>query len=360
MNRDITEMVSKCTTCLTYRNANVKEPLISHEVISKPWYKVAVDVLYLKGINYLIFIDYFSKYVEIAKLSNTCADTVIMHCKSIFARHGIPAILMSDNGIFASHAFVQFCNSWDIKQITSSPEYAQSNGLVERSVQSVKKMFKKVFDSDKDPYLSLLEYRNTPLSYSFYSPAQLLMGRRLRGILPMRDKLLNHVKPNYGKVEKFFKANQSRQAHYYNKHAKNLSPLQKNDAVVVRRGKEWVPGVVINFCNRPRSYKVRLSNGTVLERNRKFLIKKHQSKSNVLSYDDYQYDMPVRNNVTFSPNSSGSMSKSPIVRLSPSVSNENRSVSPSTPNESVVRVSPQSPIRSRYGRAIRPPRRLDL
>ena len=39
----------------------------------------------------------------------------------------------------------------------------------------------------RDPYLSLLEYRNTPVD-NFKSPAQLLMSRRLRSILPSTNQ----------------------------------------------------------------------------------------------------------------------------------------------------------------------------
>ena len=40
---------------------------------------------------------------------------------------------------FASLTFKNFSKEWDFSFITTSPRYAQSNGLVERNVQTVKK-----------------------------------------------------------------------------------------------------------------------------------------------------------------------------------------------------------------------------
>lgn len=80
---------------------------------------------------------------------------------------------------------------WDLKHITSSPGYAQLHGMSERAVQTVKKILKKAVQSHRDPsYLSLLEYRNTPMDGQLESPAKLLMGRRLKSILPVSHELL--------------------------------------------------------------------------------------------------------------------------------------------------------------------------
>ncbi len=67
--------------------------------------------------------------------------------------------------------------------------YPQSNGLAERTVQTVKNLLKKAKASNQDPYLSLLSYRNTP-GQQTGSPAQLLMNRRLRTDLPTSPKQL--------------------------------------------------------------------------------------------------------------------------------------------------------------------------
>lgn len=71
-------------------------------------------------------------------LEDKTARRVIVHLKSILARHGIPETIMSDNMPFNSCKFKEFAKSWDI-----NPTYAQSNGLSERMVQTIKQYIRK-------------------------------------------------------------------------------------------------------------------------------------------------------------------------------------------------------------------------
>ena len=94
--------------------------------------------------------------------------------KSVFARHGIPDEVIVDNMPFSSKECIQFAQEWGFEINTSSPRYPQSNGMSERTIQTVKNRLKKAEDDGNDPYIALLEYRNTPVSGLQESPAQLL------------------------------------------------------------------------------------------------------------------------------------------------------------------------------------------
>ena len=86
--------------------------------------------------------------------------------KSIFARHGIPQQVWSDNGPqFSSNMFKKFSEDYNFTHTTSSPRYPASNGEAERAVRTVKEMLKKC----DDPYLAMLIYRSTPLHNGFKS-----------------------------------------------------------------------------------------------------------------------------------------------------------------------------------------------
>ena len=81
---------------------------------------------------------------------------------------------MSDNGPqYASCEFTKFAREWGFEHVTLSPTYPQSNGLAERTVQTIKQLMKKAKEEKKDVYLSLLELRNTPV-HGTMSPAQQL------------------------------------------------------------------------------------------------------------------------------------------------------------------------------------------
>jgi len=75
--------------------------------------------------------------------------------KSIFARHGVPELLISDNGHqYVSKEFKEFSEKYNFKHITSSPHFLQSNGQAERTVKAIKQLL----SQSDDPFLALLTY----------------------------------------------------------------------------------------------------------------------------------------------------------------------------------------------------------
>ena len=145
-----------------------------------PWHKVGLDLFHLSGKDYLVVMDYYLNFPEIALLANSTSTRVTTHTKSIFARHGIPHTVVSDNGpCFSSKEWQKFAVQYDFKHVTSSQQYAQSNGQAEKGVHILKQLLKKAADSDSDPYLALLSYRASPLQCGL-SPAELLMKRKLQ------------------------------------------------------------------------------------------------------------------------------------------------------------------------------------
>ena len=102
------------------------------------------------------------------------------HVKAIFARQGIPEVVISDAGPqFNSRVSDSFSENDGFTHLTSSPLHPQGNGEAEHAVLTVKKLLKKA----DDPYVALLNYRATPLQHGS-SPAELLMGRKLRTRVP--------------------------------------------------------------------------------------------------------------------------------------------------------------------------------
>ena len=141
---------------------------------------------------------------------------------------------MSDNGPeFKSDSFKMFAKQWDFKHIQSSPLYPQSNGLVERTIQTVKRTLKKAIKSSQDLSLALLALRTTPLPDA-PSPATQLMGRRLRTTLP-------HIEHQYKNKQKEPQATTSRE----------LPILKPGDPVRIHSENKWrMKGRVIKKLGR--------------------------------------------------------------------------------------------------------------
>ncbi|UYV66509.1 K02A2.6-like [Cordylochernes scorpioides] len=143
---EIEEMVRTCPMCIEERT-NRHQPLLPSEFPSCPWEKVEVDLFTIKDQNYLLITDYYSKYPEIERLKDMTSASVIVHCMSIFARHGIPLEVQSDNGPQFGSLFKEFAQDYGFTHVTSSPRYPQSNGFIETFI----KLLKKELSSQKIP-----------------------------------------------------------------------------------------------------------------------------------------------------------------------------------------------------------------
>ena len=77
----------------------------TREIPLLPWQIIASDVLEHKNQNYLVVIDYYSKYIEALKLNSKTSYDVIRCLNEIFSRHGYP--LYADNMPYNSSKFVQ-------------------------------------------------------------------------------------------------------------------------------------------------------------------------------------------------------------------------------------------------------------
>ena len=179
INAEITNMISNCSTSIEYRNSQAQETLVQHEAPSSAWVKVGTDLFALFNKDYVIVVDYYSKFFEISLIPDKESSTVITHVKSIFSRHGVPKEVISDNGPeFSSYEFSTLAKEWDLHHNPSSPRYPQSNGLVERTIQTVKKTLRKVVKSENDVYFCLLALRTASSKDNEKSPAFKLMNKK--------------------------------------------------------------------------------------------------------------------------------------------------------------------------------------
>ena len=250
--------------------------MIQHPVPARPWQFIAADLFEFQGKEYLVTTDYYSNFFEVDKLTSQTSREVIEKLKCQMARHGIPDKLRSDNGPhFSSQEFMKFSELYEFDHITSSPAYPQSNGKAENSVKTAKRIMLKALEAGTDPYLGLLDFRNTPTEGLGTSPAQRLFGRRTKTLLPTAGSLLNQADPNAGKTAQLLQARKDRQSFYYNNGSKTLQPLEKGDVVRIqptgiKKGQRWTQATVEGPAG-VRSYQVTTEDGRVYRRNRRHL-----------------------------------------------------------------------------------------
>lgn len=115
--------------------------MLSHDIPSLPWQVVGADLFCHAGREFLILVDFYSCFFEIKELHRSTAEVVCKACAHVFARHGLPVRLCSENGPpFSSSTFKDFVSGFHIKPVTWSPYHSLSDGMAERAVQEARKL----------------------------------------------------------------------------------------------------------------------------------------------------------------------------------------------------------------------------
>ena len=129
LSKQIQDMVENCRVCLQHK-VNHPEPLNPTPFPECLWQELGADFFQCQSCDYLIVVDYYSHYIEVAAMTkNKKGSEVVRALKIIFARHGIPEKIRSDNGPpFDSGEYARFANDWGFKITTSSPKFPRSNG----------------------------------------------------------------------------------------------------------------------------------------------------------------------------------------------------------------------------------------
>jgi RNase H-like domain found in reverse transcriptase/Reverse transcriptase (RNA-dependent DNA polymerase)/Integrase zinc binding domain/Integrase core domain len=257
----IRNKVGNCRICISNSAANQKEPMQSVQPPELQFQIVSMDLMEMEGEDtirqhYLITVDHYSDWFEVDLLDDQTAKSVIKKCKKNFVAHGIPEIVICDNGVqFLSKEFRDFAQKYEFKISTCSPYHKEGNGKAESAVKIAKSLIKKSIVSKTDLELILLGWRNTPNKIGT-SPTQRLLSRRTRCQVPCAPELLL-PKVVDGVKEKIIE-NKVQAKEYHDRKTRKEIQFQPGEMVFVRlndRSKKWSPGSIINQV-KPRSYMV--------------------------------------------------------------------------------------------------------
>ena len=119
INKDIENLIKECQTCQANMPSQTSESLMPHEIPSKAWQIVGTELFNLNNCEYLIVVDYYSKFPIIRKMTSQYTSSIVISAmKQIFSEYGIPDRVVSDNGPqFSAFSFKEFAKQW----CTSSP-----------------------------------------------------------------------------------------------------------------------------------------------------------------------------------------------------------------------------------------------
>ena len=234
--------VKQCKTCQVNQNMPASAPIHNWEQTTKPWVRIHIDFAgpYL-GKMFLVLTDAYSKWMGIYSMSDIKAVTLIDALRISFATHGLPYIIVSDNGSsFTSKEFKTLFIKIE-QNITTALYHPSSNGAAKRAVQTFKSAMGKIAAESSNVSIKtlisrfLFSYRNTQHTQTGKVPSELLFNRKVN----TRLSLLKFNRSIVNDEEKIAKSEV----------LKPLRIFHLGDQVWscnYRRGDKWIKGTIIS------------------------------------------------------------------------------------------------------------------
>ena len=193
----VKKTIDSCHACQLVGRPSPPDPIQPYTMPNGPWLTIHADFFGpLTSNDYLlVLIDRYSQYPEVEVIRSTKASAVIPKLDKIFAAHGIPQVLKSDNDPpFNSAEFAKYMNTLEITHEPATPAWPQTNGVVERFNQPLRKMLQtavaegRIWRQELSRFL--LQYRTTPHTIIKIAPCELLFNRKVNGKLPVINRQL--------------------------------------------------------------------------------------------------------------------------------------------------------------------------
>ncbi|XP_076043867.1 uncharacterized protein LOC143026959 [Oratosquilla oratoria] len=198
LKRDVSTYCRTCRPCQVAGKPNptVKPyPLQPIPVVKELFSKIIIDCVgplpkTPRGFQFLFtIVDCATRYPEAIPLRRITAKNVVRALVHFFTQVGLPTVVQSDQGSnFTSRLFNQVMESLGVRQSRSSAYHPQSQGVVERFHQTLKRVLRTFCietgrDWDEGVDLLLFAIRDSVQASLGYSPFQLVYGHEVRGLL---------------------------------------------------------------------------------------------------------------------------------------------------------------------------------
>ena len=263
LDREIEKLAQSCETCLAVKHKPPIAPLHPWRWPPHPWQRVHLDFAGpFQGSMFLVCVDAHSKWPEAHIMSSTTTTKTLEVLRQIFAAHGLPEQIVTDNGPqFVSEDFATFTKANGIKHIRTAPYHPASNGLAERFVQSMKQSLKATLNSGHSLSYRLsnylLSYRSTPHATTGVAPSKLFLHRNLRTRLDL-------LRPD---TERRVMEKQGLQKDHRDQHCRDRSWYVGESVMVrnLRPGLDWIRGVVVERLG-PVTYLVDVGQNRIWKR----------------------------------------------------------------------------------------------
>ena len=156
MSRDVIKVLKTCVQCWQYVKGETRKIPLRSLRRGWPGEVVAMDLFGpLPKTNrgatiILVLTDHFTRWAEPIALKRAEVPDVVACLRDIWMpRHGVPAVLLSDNGPqFVAAVLRDFCANVGIRKLYSTPYHSQGNSVVESYMRTLKKGLSAIVGKD--------------------------------------------------------------------------------------------------------------------------------------------------------------------------------------------------------------------
>ena len=198
MNKMIENILAQCYECMVTRKEHRTCPIKPQVIPASEWHTVSIDFggPYPDGHYNLVVIDKRTRYPEVEVVRSTNFKSTETALRRMFATHGIPRRVESDNGPpFNSKEFENFADELGFHHHKVTPEHAQANGAAESFMKTLNRMEQlcKLQHEDHNKVLqqTLMGYRSTPHPATNMTPYEAMMHRPVRTLMDTTERKLN-------------------------------------------------------------------------------------------------------------------------------------------------------------------------
>ena len=300
-------MVKACLPCQSVAGKSTAEPLRPTVMPGRPWQDVHIDLCgpFPSGESLLVCEDACTRWPEVAILCSTTSAAIIGHLRKIFAVHGLPEKVVTDNGAnLVSEEFENFLDTQGIQHRKVTPYWPQANAEVERFNRTIEKAIRTVHVEGKDwrtdMFTFLLNYRGTPHATTGASPALLHLGREIRTKVPQVETQLSSAVSAALQSAKVRdqQAKQRMKAYVDKRNRASPSDIASGDKVLLKQSRQsklstlYDPHPFTVLERRGPSLILQRGDGRMFMRNVSHVHKLHKN-SRIREEDDYEMDVDL-------------------------------------------------------------------
>ncbi|KAJ8353674.1 hypothetical protein SKAU_G00212410 [Synaphobranchus kaupii] len=240
ITQDTLDWVSTCIACQKFEKVKTEAPELKPIKPVSPWYMIGVDLIgpfkaSSKGNRYcLTATDFFTKWVEAIPIKEKTAVATSQALMDMFYTHGAPEVVLTDQGReFWNKVNQTLFENFGVKHRITSAYHPQTNGLDERTNQTLKRAIGKTLDGHQERWEDKLKeivfaHNSCVHASTRYSPYRLMYGREPRLLSEITGDLpeVEVADPDADDVEKYIQARAEKDGETFDKVRANVAKAQ--------------------------------------------------------------------------------------------------------------------------------------